>query len=91
MHTHRTTQAHHLYLKGSSVSEAWQWLQPTVEGDLLTPRGVHTAAVVKNRLVVFGGSRDFDAETMQCETYLGDTYALDVGKWFNLEDFPFYF
>ncbi|XP_013407938.1 kelch domain-containing protein 1 [Lingula anatina] len=52
-----------------------EWMQPTVQGELPSGRGVHTSVVVDDQLVLFGGSSDFNPETMQCQKYHNEVYT----------------
>lgn len=54
-----------------------EWLQPTVLGIKPPARGVHTGTLVGNQFVLYGGSSDFDAETMQCQEFYGDVHLID--------------
>ncbi|KAM6462117.1 uncharacterized protein PHA67_009807 isoform 2-T2 [Liasis olivaceus] len=47
------------------------WYQPIVEGEKPLPRLGHSATLLKNKLVIFGGQRT--------STYLNDTHILDLG------------
>lgn len=53
-----------------------EWLQPSTSGSIPHGRGVHTATLVGDQLVLYGGSSDFDGETMQCQEYHGDVYLI---------------
>lgn len=53
-----------------------QWLQPSVVGDSLPARGVHTATLVSDHLVLFGGSSGFSPEVGACTTFFNDTYMV---------------
>merc|ERR1711976_814647 len=53
-----------------------EWLQPALEGDIPPARGSHTATVVGDQLLVFGGSSDFSREIMQCTTFHSTIHAL---------------
>lgn len=53
-----------------------------VDGEPPTPRGLCTATVVGDQVLVFGGSSDFAPDTMQCLTYFAETYILKVGELF---------
>lgn len=59
-------------------TETWQWMKPAVDGEPPTPRGLSTATVVGDQVLVFGGSSDFASDTMQCLTYFAETYILKV-------------
>lgn len=58
-----------------------EWLQPAVQGDIPSGRGLHSAVVAGNQLVVFGGSANIDPETNQCTDIFSDTYLVKTGKW----------
>ncbi|XP_070610270.1 F-box only protein 42-like isoform X2 [Erythrolamprus reginae] len=47
------------------------WYQPIVEGEKPLPRLGHSATLLKNKLVIFGGQKT--------STYLSDTHILDLG------------
>ncbi|ESN98682.1 hypothetical protein HELRODRAFT_185029 [Helobdella robusta] len=73
----RAADEHHFNDAHIFDSETLQWLQPIVNLDTnYTKRGVHTMNVVGDYIVMFGGSADFDAETVQCTTFLNDFYLL---------------
>ncbi|XP_077989596.1 kelch domain-containing protein 1-like [Glandiceps talaboti] len=55
-------------------TETKEWLQPTIKGSVPPSCGVHTATVVGQHFVIFGGSSDFDSATMQCREYYKDVY-----------------
>lgn len=57
-------------------SASRQWLQPELLGSPPGGRGLHTATVVGDRLVVYGGSSQFNRETMQCGVHHNDLYLL---------------
>lgn len=57
-----------------------EWLQPSVCGDKPSARGVHTATLVGNQFVLYGGSSKFDEEAMQCQQYFGDIHLIDQEK-----------
>lgn len=63
-----------------TVTDTSEWLQPSVSGSKPAARGVHTATLVGNQFVLYGGSSDFDEETMQCQEYYGDVHLIDKGK-----------
>ncbi|XP_042293713.1 uncharacterized protein LOC121914386 [Sceloporus undulatus] len=48
------------------------WYQPIVEGEKPLPRFGHSATLLRNKLVIFGGQR--------MSTYLNDIHILDLGK-----------
>ena len=54
-------------------------MQPSVLGTVPPARGVHTATVVGDHLVIYGGSSDFDQETMQCQQYYKDCHVVPTG------------
>ena len=56
------------------------WLQPSIQGDVPEARGVHTAVVVGDNLVLFGGSGNFNSESMQCNSYYNDVHTIKTGK-----------
>ncbi|KAH3781796.1 kelch domain-containing protein 1-like isoform X2 [Dreissena polymorpha] len=60
-------------------TETYQWLQPGVGGDVPAARGQHSVAVVRDNLVVFGGSSDYDPQTMSCQKLFSDTYTILTG------------
>ena len=62
------------------IVDTRQWLQPSIEGDLPCGRGLHTATVVGDSLLLYGGSSDFDPETNQCQTFHGDAYSMKTGS-----------
>ena len=57
------------------MSSAIFWSRPAVTGGGPTPRGGHSASVVGNLLVVFGGTFSGEGGAF---TYCGDTWALDT-------------
>ncbi|XP_031564437.1 tip elongation aberrant protein 1-like [Actinia tenebrosa] len=57
-----------------------EWLQPAVSGDVPTPRGSHSLDMVDSSVVLYGGSSDFDPETMQLQQYHGDTFVIPSGQ-----------
>ncbi|XP_064608900.1 host cell factor 2-like [Liolophura sinensis] len=57
-------------------TEKKEWLQPAVQGDIPLGRGLHSAVVAGNQLVVFGGSANIDPETNQCTDIFSDTYLV---------------
>ena len=57
-----------------------EWLQPLSSGDKPSARGVHTATLVGDQFILYGGSSDFDEETMQCQEYYGDVHLIGKGK-----------
>lgn len=68
-------------------SETFQWFQPKVTGDIPEGRGQHSAAVVGDKLVLFGGSSQFNPEMMGCNKFYGDTYVLSTGMQNRREKF----
>jgi hypothetical protein len=72
------------------LTDTKEWLQPTVSGDLPAARGQHSAAVVGDHLVLYGGSSDFSAELMVCQKYFTDTFILNTGKELYLTDTVIY-
>ena len=62
------------------------WVQPKVEGCVPSGRGVHTATVVKDQFVIFGGSAEYSQETLQCSRYYNNIYAINTGMSVNLVD-----
>ena len=68
---------HSFYL--SQLLDTNEWLQPSTSGSIPHGRGVHTATLVGDQLVLYGGSSDFDGETMQCQEYHGDVYLIAKG------------
>ncbi|XP_070543260.1 kelch domain-containing protein 1-like isoform X2 [Ptychodera flava] len=69
-------------------TETKKWLQPTQKGCQPPARGVHTATVVGEHLVVFGGSSDFDPATMQCQNYYRDVYVCKTGDILSGQSLP---
>jgi len=63
-----------LHIFNTDTSE---WLQPSASGSKPAARGVHTATLVGNQFVLYGGSSDFDGETMQCQEYYGDVHLIE--------------
>ncbi|CAG2233844.1 unnamed protein product [Mytilus edulis] len=59
-------------------TETMEWLQPKANGDLPKGRGQHSAGVVDDKLVLFGGTTDFNPEIMQCQTFFNDTYVASI-------------
>ncbi|XP_078605037.1 kelch domain-containing protein 1-like [Branchiostoma floridae x Branchiostoma japonicum] len=53
-----------------------EWLQPALHGTKPAPRGMHTATVVADQFVLFGGSSDVDPETMQCQKRYADLFCV---------------
>ena len=51
---------------------------------------MHTATLVGDQLVLYGGSLDFDEETMQCQEYCGDVHVIGKGKFVLLVHLAFY-
>ncbi|XP_041668656.1 protein GLUTELIN PRECURSOR ACCUMULATION 3 isoform X2 [Cheilinus undulatus] len=47
------------------------WYQPIVEGDMPLPRFGHSATLILNKLIIFGGRKT--------ATYLNDLHVLDLG------------
>ena len=41
---------------------------------------MHTATLVGDQFILYGGSSDFDEETMQCQEYYGDVHLIGKGK-----------
>ncbi|KAL8577885.1 hypothetical protein ACOMHN_018690 [Nucella lapillus] len=58
--------------------ETGQWLQPRLDGAALTGRGQHVAVVVGETLVVFGGTGEFCADTMQCRRFFTETLIIST-------------
>lgn len=56
-----------------------EWMQPVMQGKIPPARGVHTATVVGDQLLLYGGSSDFDEETMQCQQYYNDCFIIPTG------------
>ncbi|XP_078380436.1 kelch domain-containing protein 1-like [Oculina patagonica] len=54
-----------------------EWLQPSSSGNKPPARGVHTATLVGDQFILYGGSSDFDQETMQCQEYYGDVHLIE--------------
>ena len=63
-----------------SYSETREWLQPAVEGPIPTARGCHSSVVAGGQLVIFGGTSDFNTETMQCDRFYNDIYTVPTGR-----------
>ncbi len=59
-------------------------MQPHLEGSRLAARGMHTVTLVGEQILVYGGSSDFDIETMQCQTYHKDMFTIDASKCFHI-------
>eukprot|EP00079_Xenopus_tropicalis_P038426 XP_017952197.1 PREDICTED: tip elongation aberrant protein 1-like isoform X2 [Xenopus tropicalis] len=63
------------------------WYQPIVEGERPLPRFGHTATLLGNRVVIFGGRRS------PSPVYLNDLYILDLAIYlqvtWNIQQFPF--
>ena len=57
-----------------------QWLQPAVQGAIPEARGVHTATVVGDQLVLFGGSAEFNPGMNQCLKYFNDLHFMSTGR-----------
>ena len=57
-----------------------QWLQPAVQGTRPAARGVHSATVVGDQLVVFGGSAEFNPGMNQCLKYFNDVHTVPTSK-----------
>lgn len=64
----------------SSFLDTYEWLQPLTSGDKPAGRGVHTATLVGDQFILYGGSSDFDGQTMQCQEYYGDVHLIEKGK-----------
>ncbi|KAL4227507.1 F-box only protein 42 [Mactra antiquata] len=60
-------------------SETNQWLQPKVNGDIPASRGQHSVSIVGDKLILYGGSADFNSEIMMCQKFYGDTFVLPIG------------
>lgn len=56
--------------------DTYQWMQPEISGDEFKGRGQHSAALVNDKIVIYGGSSDFDAETNQCRKICDDYYYI---------------
>lgn len=59
-------------------SEKGQWLQPRLEGVAMEARGQHVAVAVGKTLVMFGGTGEFCADTMQCNRFYTDTLLIST-------------
>lgn len=57
-------------------TETNEWLQPSTSGNKPSGRGVHTATLVGDQFVLYGGSSDFDGKAMQCQEYYGDVHLI---------------
>nr|KAG5708616.1 hypothetical protein BaRGS_033037 [Batillaria attramentaria] len=55
-----------------------EWLKPQLKGAAIAARGQHTAVVVGQQLVVFGGTGQFSPETMQCQEFYTDTFRINT-------------
>ena len=55
-------------------------MQPVVTGTVPAARGVHTCTTVGEYLVLYGGSSEFDSETLQCQEYYGDIHYIHKGE-----------
>lgn len=71
------TNAHSadIYIFNTATKE---WLKPQLKGVAMSARGQHSAVVVGQKLVVFGGTGKFSAETMQCQEFYTDTFLVDT-------------
>lgn len=41
---------------------------------------MHTATLVGDQFILYGGSSEFDEETMQCQEYYGDVHLIGKGR-----------
>ena len=64
----------------SKFVDTHEWLQPSLSGNKPPARGVHTATLVGDQFILYGGSSDFDQETMQCQEYYGDVHLIEKGE-----------
>ena len=55
----------------------WNWKVLETTGDKPTPRKSHGAAIINNKMYVFGG---FGSDCIK-GTHLNDLYVLDLEKW----------
>ncbi len=55
------------------------WLQPKEVKGIVRERGFHSAVVIKDKLFIFGGSVEYDADVQECKTILKDLVTIDVG------------
>lgn len=59
-------------------TETKQWLQPQLKDTAMSARGQHIAELIGQHLVVFGGTGQFSAETMQCQDFYTDTFIINA-------------
>lgn len=74
----------HVY---NTLTQSWKTM--VTHGDVCTPRSAHSATMIGNLMIVYGGY------TRSANGYLSDMYALDVDKWCwtkiipkNVKSFP---
>ncbi|KAI3701954.1 hypothetical protein L6452_27470 [Arctium lappa] len=68
------TQDKGIVVEGLGIVDVFdQWVAPSVSGTCPKPRYEHAAAVIDNRMYIFGGNHN--------GRYLSDLQALDLHKW----------
>nr|XP_006820713.1 PREDICTED: kelch domain-containing protein 1-like [Saccoglossus kowalevskii] len=65
-----------------------EWMQPSLTGNLPTERGVHTVTVVDKSLVLFGGSSQFNDQTMECQQYFSDVHVCKIADILSGKSLP---
>ena len=55
------------------------WQKVKVEGDALIGRAAHTLVAADNRIVLYGGSADFQPRVGHCTRYFSDVYVMKTG------------
>lgn len=53
-------------------------------GDVPAARGQHSMVVIGNQVALYGGSSGYDAESMMCHKFFGDTFVFSTGMSFKI-------
>ncbi|XP_005098914.1 kelch domain-containing protein 2 isoform X2 [Aplysia californica] len=56
-----------------------EWVPTTITGCQPAGRGLHCTVCVGDKIFLFGGSGDFSAQTMQCQTFYSDAFVIETG------------
>jgi len=65
-------------------TDTFEWLQPKMAGDVPAARGQHSMVVIGNQVALYGGSSGYDAESMMCHKFFGDTFVFSTGMSFKI-------
>jgi len=57
--------------------DTYQWIQPEITGDCFKGRGLISAALIDNKIYVYGGSSNFNSTTNQCDIIHDDYYYIE--------------